>query len=64
MRIDEIRSNNKAMQKICNINKEEGRQMALLYVLTDISETLAIISDAYMLSHGIRFAKGDDNAEQ
>jgi hypothetical protein len=65
MRIDEVIENNKKMQKNYRINTEEGRQAAILSVLTDISETLAIMVDLYGIVHGrIVSSNGDEkNAE-
>ena len=65
MRIDEVIENNKKMQKNCRLNMEEGRQAAILSVMTDISETLAIMVDLYGIVHGrIVSSKGDGkNAE-
>jgi hypothetical protein len=53
------------MQKNCRLNMEEGRQAAILSVLTDISETLAIMVDLYGIVHGrIVSSNGDGkNAE-
>ena len=65
MRIDEVIENNKKLQKNYRINTEEGRQAAILSVMTDISETLAIMVDLYGIVHGrIVSSKGDGkNAE-
>jgi len=52
MRIDEVIENNKKLQKQYRINTEEGRQAAILSVMTDISETLAIMVDLYGIVHG------------
>ena len=52
MRIDEVIENNKKLQKTYRINTEEGRQAAILSVMTDISETLAIMVDMYGIVHG------------
>ena len=60
MRIDEVIENNKKLQKNYRINTEEGRQAAILSVMTDISETLAIMVDLYGIVHGrIVSSKGD-----
>lgn len=52
MRIDEMIENNKKLQKTYRINTEEGRQAAILSVMTDISETLALMVDLYGIVHG------------
>lgn len=64
MRIDEIVKNNLEMQKKCPLNTEEGRQMAMLSVMTDISETLAILTDIYGAVHGRVIVKKDDQDAQ
>lgn len=64
MRIDGIVEANKSLSKRCRLNTEEGRQMAMLSVLTDISETLAILTDLYGMAHGrVISQNGENNAE-
>lgn len=57
MRIDDVDRNNKQLAKSIKLSTEEGRQMALLSVMTDISETLAMLLDMYGVVHG-RYVKG------
>jgi hypothetical protein len=52
MRIDEVIDSNKKLSRNVRLNTEEGRQMALLSVLTDISETLALFLDMYAMTYG------------
>lgn len=65
MRVDDVIKTNKELPQNCRLNTEEGRQMAMLAVLTDISETLAIIADLYGIVHGRVISKsGGNNVEQ
>lgn len=51
MRIEEVYQNNQNLKKL-PLNTEEGRQKATLSVLTDISESLAMLIDLYGVVHG------------
>ena len=67
MRIEEVFENNKKLPTKVQLNTEEGRQLATLSVLTDISETLAMMLDMYGVVHGreVNLKKdGKKNAEQ
>lgn len=64
MRIEDVAKANKELPKNCKLSTEDGRQMAILSVLTDISETLAILTDLYGMSHGRVVSKnGGQNAQ-
>lgn len=52
MRIEDVVQNNKNLSKNCKLNTDAGRQTAMLSVLTDISETLAMLLDVYGVVHG------------
>lgn len=64
MRIDEVITSNKNLSQNCRLNTEEGRQMATLSVLSDISETLAILTDLYGIVHGRVVSKNEGNNAQ
>ena len=51
MRIEEVYQNNQNLKKL-PLNTEEGRQKAMLFVMTDISESLAMLIDLYGVVHG------------
>ena len=62
MRIDEIRESNTAMQKKLNLNDDKQREIFMIGVLTDISETLALLVDVYAMVYGrVVSTKKDDN---
>ena len=63
MRINEIVESNKNMAEKAKLNTEAGRQMAILSVLTDISETLALMLDVYSNVHGreVTLKRKDEN---
>ena len=64
MRIEDVAKNNQDLPKKLKLNTEEGRQAATLSVLTDISETLALLTDLYAMVHGRVISKnGEQNAE-
>ena len=65
MRIDEIAENNKKLPKQYRMTTEEGRQLAMISVLTDISETLAIFTDVYANIYGRMISRKEpDNASK
>ena len=67
MRIEDVVNNNKNLTNNCKLNTEEGRQLATLSVLTDISETLAMMVDLYGVIHGREInprQRNGQNAEQ
>lgn len=65
MRIDEVITSNKKLSQNCRLNTEEGRAIATLSVLSDISETLAILTDLYGIVHGRVVSRNEDsNAQQ
>lgn len=64
MRCDDIVKNNQELNKKLPLNTDVGRQKALLSVLTDISESLALIVDLYAAVHGrVISRKEPDNAD-
>ena len=66
MRIEEVFENNKKLPTKVQLTTEEGRQLATLSVLTDISETLAMMLDMYGVVHGreVSLKKDGNNAKQ
>lgn len=65
MRIDTIVKNEEEMTKNFKLSTEEGRQLATISVMTDISETLAIICDLYAMVHGKEVSpNGERNANK
>lgn len=52
MRIEEVFENNRKLPTQVQLTTEEGRQLATLSILTDISETLAMMLDLYGVVHG------------
>lgn len=64
MRIEEVYQNNQNLKNL-KLSTHDGREMATLAVLTDISETLAMMLDMYGVVHGrVVSMKGEPNAEQ
>lgn len=61
MRTDKIIENNKKLSKDCKLGTPEGRQLAILSVLTDISETMALYTDlmASIYGRSIQYQKND-----
>lgn len=61
MRTDKIIENNKKLAKECKLGTPEGRQLAILSVLTDISETIALYTDllASIYGRSIQYMKDD-----
>ena len=57
MRTDEIIRNNQELTKNFDVRKEEGAGLAMLSVLTDISETLAMIVDIQSAVYGRVFTR-------
>lgn len=51
MRIEEVYQNNQKLKEL-KLSTHDGREMATLAVLTDISETLAMMLDMYGVVHG------------
>ena len=64
MRIEEVFQNNKDLTKNCRLETEAGRQKAMLSVLTDISETLAMMLDMYGVVHGRTISTKEGPGEQ
>ena len=53
MRVDEIFENNANLQKKLSLNTPKDLELAKLSVLTDISETLAILADLYAKTYNL-----------
>lgn len=60
MRVDNIIENNKKIQENFKLDTDKGRQLAILSVLTDISETLALYVDIYASIYGREITLNDD----
>ena len=64
MRSDEVAKNNQDLSNNLPLNTDAGRQKAILSVLTDISETLALIVDLYAAVYGrVISRKEPENAD-
>lgn len=63
MRINDVAESNAKIQGL-NLNLEANREKATLSVLTDISETLALMLDLYAMVHGRTISRKEpDNAD-
>ena len=64
MRSDEVAKNNQNLSNNLPLNTDAGRQKAILSVLTDISETLALMVDLYASVYGrVISRKEPENAD-
>ena len=64
MRSDEVAKNNQDLSNNLPLNTDAGRQKAILSVLTDISETLALMVDLYAAVYGrVISRKEPENAD-
>ena len=64
MRSDEVAKNNQDLSNNLPLNTDAGRQKAVLSVLTDISETLALMVDLYAAVYGrVISRKEPENAD-
>lgn len=61
MRYNKIKDHNHEIPQNLSISKEADRQLALLTILGDISETLALAVDLYCFQNGL---DGEKDVEQ
>ena len=57
-RTSDVMGNIKKMQGKLSLNKEAERKIFEIGVITDISESLAMLVDLYALTHGVQMTDG------